>query len=78
MLSVNTDYVTTELLADSARQGVWHLPWSTDPRNVAHWRSLAEAGAGGLIVLHYELTQKDIAPHWVDARTLAPSVKAVH
>ena len=77
MLSVNTDYVTTELLADSARQGVWHLPWSTDPKSAPHWRALAEGGAGGLIVLQYDLARKDIAPHWVDARTLAPGVKSV-
>jgi glycerophosphoryl diester phosphodiesterase len=77
MLSVNTDYVTPELLADSARQGVWHLPWSTDPASAAHWRALAEAGAGGLIVLHYDLARKDIAPHWVDARTLNPSVSSI-
>lgn len=69
MVSVNTDYVTPELLSVSAKQGVWHLPWSTDPASAGHWRSLAANGAGGLIVLNYALAQKQVAPHWVDART---------
>jgi len=68
LVSVNTDYVTPELVAASTQKGVWHLPWSTDPASVAHWRALAQAGAGGLIVLNYELAQTQVAPHWLDAR----------
>jgi len=70
MVSVNTDYVTPELLASSTQKGIWHLPWSTDPNRAAHWRALAENGAGGLIALNYELAEKQVAPHWVDARKL--------
>ena len=70
LVSVNTEYVTPELVASSTQKGVWHLPWSTDPQSVEHWRALAAAGAGGLIALHYELASKQVAPHWVDARKL--------
>ncbi len=70
MVSVNTDFVTRDVLMNSTRLGVWHLPWSTDPGSVAHWRELAQAGVGGLIVLHYDLTREQVMPHWVDARTL--------
>jgi glycerophosphoryl diester phosphodiesterase len=70
MLSVNAEHVTLELLADSTRRGVWHLPWSTDASAYDHWRALAKAGAGGLIVLHYELAKQQVAPHWTDARSL--------
>lgn len=72
MVSVNTDYVTPELLASSTQKGIWHLPWSTDPARAEHWRTLAKNGVGGLIALHYDLVSKKVAPHWVDARTLAP------
>ncbi len=70
MVSVNTEYVTPALLAQSTRKGIWHLPWSTDPARAGHWRALAAAGAGGLIALNYELATKQVAPHWVDARKL--------
>lgn len=70
MICVNTDFVTPDLLAASAKRGIWHLPWSTDPSNAGHWRALAEAGAGGLIVLHYELAKEQVAPYWVDARSV--------
>lgn len=70
MVSVNTKYVTPELLAASTRRGVWHLPWSTDPSSAGHWRKLAQNGAGGLIALHYELASKQVVPHWVDPRRL--------
>lgn len=69
-VSVNTDYVTPELLSTSTRLGVWHLPWSTKPASADHWRALAASGAGGLIALHYELAREHVAPHWVDARSL--------
>jgi len=75
MVSVNTDYVTPELVLRSTAQGVWHLPWSTDPASAAHWRALAAAGAGGLIVLNYELAQKQVAPNWVDARASLDSAR---
>lgn len=71
MLCVNAEFVTPELLAASAKRGIWHLPWSTDPAEADHWRALAEAGAGGLIVLHYELATKRVAPYWVDARSVS-------
>lgn len=74
MVSVNTEYVTPELVATSTQKGVWHLPWSTDPADADHWRALAAAGAGGLIALHFELAQKQVVPHWVDARTQLSAV----
>jgi glycerophosphoryl diester phosphodiesterase len=69
LLCVNAEYVTTDILTTSAQRGIWHLPWSTDSTQADHWRELAEGGAGGLIVLHYELARDDIAPHWVDIRS---------
>ena len=71
VVSVNTEWVTSELVKRSAKLGVWHLPWSTKPQHVSHWRELAEAGVGGLIVLHYQLAREQVAPHWMDARSLA-------
>ena len=71
MVSVNVDYVNQEIIEASAALGVWHLPWSTDPARADHWRELAQAGVGGLIVLHLELAEKSVAPHWVDVRSLA-------
>ena len=69
MLSVNTALLNPELVTRSARQGVWHLPWSTTPSEVPHWRELARAGAGGLIVLHYDLARDKVAPDWVSVQT---------
>jgi glycerophosphoryl diester phosphodiesterase len=70
MLSVNTAMLSPELVTRSARQGIWHLPWSTNRSDVDHWRELARAGAGGLIVLHYDVAREKVAPDWVDVRSL--------
>jgi glycerophosphoryl diester phosphodiesterase len=64
MLCVNSDRVTPELIAYSAKKGVWHLPWSTKPNQARQWAELARAGAGGLIVLHYDVALTRAAPHW--------------
>lgn len=70
LVSVNAEHVTADIIAESARLSVWHLPWSTDASQASHWRALAGAGAGGLIVLHFDLAREQVLPHWVDARTL--------
>jgi glycerophosphoryl diester phosphodiesterase len=64
MICVKAKYVTPELIRKSAELGVWHLPWSIAAHTLPHWQALAQAGAGGLIVLHYELVRKEVAPHW--------------
>ena len=67
MVCVKAKYVTPELVAESAKLGVWHLPWSVT-RRPAHWRALAEAGVGGMIVQQYQWVRDHVAPHWMDVR----------
>ena len=66
MVCVKAMYVTPELVRESAKLGVWHLPWSIAAHTAQHWQELAAAGAGGLIVLHFDKAQKEILPHWQD------------
>ncbi len=64
MVCVNAEFVSPALVSRSAELGVWHLPWSTDAESIEHWKALASAGAGGLVVLGYELTKEQVAPRW--------------
>jgi len=64
MVCVNSEFVTPELVAQSAELGVWHLPWSIRPDQVEHWQRLARAGVGGMVVLHYRLLKDKVAPQW--------------
>ena len=66
MVCVKAAQLTPELVRDSMDLGVWHLPWSVDRGALPHWTALAEAGVGGLIVLHYAAARDLVAPHWVD------------
>jgi glycerophosphoryl diester phosphodiesterase len=66
MACLKAEHLTAALVRDSIDLGVWHLPWSVNRAELPHWRELAEAGAGGLIVLHYAAARERVAPHWVD------------
>jgi len=76
MACLKAQQLTAELVRDSIDLGVWHLPWSVNPDELPHWRQLAEAGAGGLIVLHYAAARDQVAPHWVDRWRLRRSGEA--
>jgi glycerophosphoryl diester phosphodiesterase len=67
LLCVKAEQVDARLIADAARLGVWLLPWSTR-FDLARWKHLAEAGAGGLIVLHGRLAMDRVLPAWKDVR----------
>ncbi len=66
MACVKAEHLSAELVRDSLDLGVWHLPWSVNRAELPHWRQLADAGAGGMIVLHYAAAREQVAPHWVD------------
>jgi glycerophosphoryl diester phosphodiesterase len=64
MVCMNAEFVSPALVRRSAELGVWHLPWSTDADSIEHWKALASAGAAGMVVLGYELAEKQVAPQW--------------
>jgi glycerophosphoryl diester phosphodiesterase len=65
MVCVKARHVTPELVRESHKLGVWHLPWSVS-RNQPHWQALAQAGIGGMIVQQYRWVRDHIAPYWVN------------
>ena len=64
MVCMNAEFVSPALVRESAKAGIWHLPWSTDADSIEHWKQLAAAGAGGIVVLGYRLAKEQVAPEW--------------
>ena len=63
MVCVEIDYLTEATISESARLGIWHLAWdlSEDP---LLWRTLAEAGLGGVITRDVKCVDRTATPYW--------------
>ena len=64
-ICVQASKISAKQVTEAAERGVWFLTWDhVRQNNVAHWRALAEAGMGGLIVDNPVLASTEAAPRF--------------
>ncbi len=69
MMCINASNLTPEQVHESARRGVWQLPWDhAEESNIPHWEDLIEAGIGGMIVDTDDIIPDDSIAKWQDVR----------
>lgn len=70
MMCVNASNLTTELVHESARLGIWQLPWDhSRTSQIPHWQDLIEAGIGGMILDTDSILPEASIDRWRDVRS---------